>query len=66
MFERYKVGDTIKAIVTDISVEKQKLALSIREYSKRMQQEAMVQYIHDDSEEEKTTLADFIKDKNKD
>jgi hypothetical protein len=31
-----------------------------------MQQEAMVQYIHDDSEEEKTTLADFIKDKNKD
>jgi hypothetical protein len=25
-----------------------------------------VQYIHDDSEEEKTTLADFIKDKNED
>lgn len=64
--ERYKVGDTVKAVVTDITVAKKKLALSIREYKKRMQQEAMVQYIHDDSEEEKTTLADFIKNKNKD
>ena len=64
--ERYKVGDSVKAVVTDINVDKQKLALSVREYSKRMQQEAMVQYIHDDSEEEKATLADFIKDKSKD
>jgi len=64
--ERYKVGDTVKAVVVDINVDKQKLALSIREYTKRIQQEAMVQYIHDDSEEEKTTLADFIKSKSKD
>jgi len=64
--ERYKEGDTIKAVVTDISVDKQKLALSIREYTRQVQQETMVQYIHDDSEEEKTTLADFIKEKNKD
>jgi len=64
--ERYKVGDTVKAVVSDINVDKQKLALSIREYTKRMQQETMVQYIHDDSKEEKTTLADFIKGKNKD
>lgn len=64
--ERYKVGDTVKAVVADINVDKQKLALSIREYTKRMQQETMVQYIHDDSKEEKTTLADFIKGKNKD
>jgi small subunit ribosomal protein S1 len=66
VLERYKVGDRVKAVVTDVNVEKQKLALSIREYTKRMQQEAMVQYIHDDSEEEKTTLADILKDKNKD
>jgi small subunit ribosomal protein S1 len=63
---RYKVGDTVKAVVTDVNVERQKLALSIREYTRQVQQEAMVQYIHDDSEEEKTTLADFIKDKKKD
>jgi small subunit ribosomal protein S1 len=66
VLERYKVGDTVKAVVTDINVERQKLALSIREYTRQVQQEAMVQYIHDDSEEEKTTLADFIKEKNKD
>jgi small subunit ribosomal protein S1 len=66
VLERYKVGDTVKAVVTDINVERQKLALSIREYTRQVQQEAMVQYIHDDSEEEKTTLADFIKDKKKD
>jgi small subunit ribosomal protein S1 len=66
VLERYKVGDTVKAVVTDINVDKQKLALSIREYTKKVQQETMVQYIHDDSEEEKTTLADFIKDKKKD
>ncbi|MBN2554247.1 MAG: 30S ribosomal protein S1 [Spirochaetales bacterium] len=64
--KRYKEGDTVKAVVTDINVDKQKLALSIREYTRQVQQEAMVQYIHDDSEEEKTTLADFIKEKNKD
>jgi small subunit ribosomal protein S1 len=64
--ERYKVGDTVKAVVVDINVDKQKLALSIREYTKRIQQDAMVQYIHDDSVEEKTTLADFIKSKSKD
>ena len=66
VLERYKVGDTVKAVVTDINVDRQKLALSIREYTRQVQQETMVQYIHDDSEEEKTTLADFIKDKNKD
>ncbi len=66
VLERYKVGDTVKAVVTDIHPSRQKLALSIREYNRRMQQETMVQYIHDDSSEEKTTLADLIRDKNKD
>jgi small subunit ribosomal protein S1 len=66
IFERFKVGDTVKAVVTDVNVDRQKLALSIREYTKRIQQEAMVHYIHDDTEEEKATLADFIKDKSKD
>jgi small subunit ribosomal protein S1 len=64
--ERYKVGDTVKAVVMDINVDRQKLGLSSREYTRRMQQETMVQYIHDDSVEEKATLADFIKDKSKD
>jgi small subunit ribosomal protein S1 len=62
---RYRVGDKIKVVVTEVSPSKQKLSLSIREYNRRQQQETMVKYIHDDSEEEKTTLADLIKEKSK-
>ncbi|MBA7529502.1 30S ribosomal protein S1 [subsurface metagenome] len=60
---KYKKGDAIKVIVSDIRPAKQKLALSIREYNRKIQQEEMVKYIHDDSTEEKSTLADFIKNK---
>jgi len=60
---KYKIGDAIKVIVSDIRPAKQKLSLSIREYNRKIQQEEMVKYIHDDSTEEKSTLADFIKDK---
>jgi len=66
VLERYKSGDTVKVVVNDVNVDRQKLALSLREYTRQIQAEAMVQYIHDDSQEEKTTLADFIKEKNKD
>ena len=62
---RYNVGDRIKAVVTEVSPAKQKLALSIRELVHRQQQETLVHYIHDDSQEEKTTLADLIKEKSK-
>jgi small subunit ribosomal protein S1 len=63
---RHKVGDTIKAVVVELNPEKQKLALSIRELARRVQEETMYKYIHDDSTEEKTTFADLIKDKSKD
>ena len=66
VLERYKSGDTVKVVVNDVNVDRQKLALSLREYTRQIQAEAMVQYIQDDSQEEKTTLADFIKEKNKD
>jgi small subunit ribosomal protein S1 len=62
---RYKVGDTIRAVVTELNSEKQKLGLSLREYSRQVQQETMVKYIHDDSSEEKTTLAELLKQKSK-
>lgn len=62
---RYKEGERIKAVVTEVNPSKQKLALSIRELVHRQQQETLVKYIHDDSEEEKTTLADLIKEKSK-
>jgi small subunit ribosomal protein S1 len=63
---KHKVGDTIRAVVVEVSAEKQKLALSIRELTRRVQEETMYKYIHDDSTEEKTTFGDLIKDKSKD
>jgi len=62
---RYKVGDTVRANVVELSAEKQKLGLSLREYNRKLQQETMVQYIHDDSSGEKATFAELLKDKTK-
>jgi small subunit ribosomal protein S1 len=62
---RYKAGDRIKTVVTEINQAKQKLGLSIRELLHRQQQETLVKYIHDDSDKETTTLADLIKEKSK-
>ncbi len=62
---RYSPGDKVKAVVIDVNPERQKLALSIREYLKQQQQQEMVKYIHDDENVEKTTLAEMIQEKNK-
>lgn len=62
---RYKVGNTVRANVVELSAEKQKLGLSLREYNRKLQQETMVQYIHDDSSGEKATFAELLKDKTK-
>jgi small subunit ribosomal protein S1 len=62
---RYKVGDTVRANVVELSAEKQKLGLSLREYNRKLQQETMVHYIHDDSSGEKATFAELLKDKTK-
>ena len=62
---RYKVGNTVRANVVELSAEKQKLGLSLREYNRKVQQETMVQYIHDDSSGEKATFAELLKDKTK-
>jgi small subunit ribosomal protein S1 len=63
---RYKVGDTVRATVVELNSEKQKLGLSLREYNRKVQQEAMVQYIHDESSGgEKATFAELLKDKTK-
>ena len=62
---RYKVGNTVRANVVELSAEKQKLGLSLREYNRKLQQETMVHYIHDDSSGEKATFAELLKDKTK-
>ena len=64
--KKYKVGDSIKALVTEINPSRQRLALSIKDYFRKLQKEEMVKYIHNEKTEEKVVLAEFLKDKLKD
>jgi small subunit ribosomal protein S1 len=60
---KYKVGDTVQAVVTECSPSKQKLSLSLRDYVKRVQREEMDKYIHDESKQDTVSLGDMLKDK---
>jgi len=62
---KYKVGDQVQAVVTEISPAKQKLALSLKDYVKRVQREELDKYIHDESKQDTVSLGDMLKDKNK-
>ena len=60
---KYKVGDTVQAVVTECSPAKQKLSLSLRDYVKRVQREEMDKYIHDESKQDTVSLGDMLKNK---
>ena len=60
---KYKVGDTVQAVVMECSPSKQKLSLSLRDYVKKVQREEMDKYIHDESKEDTVSLGDMLKDK---
>jgi small subunit ribosomal protein S1 len=61
--EKIEVGAKLTAIVTELSVEKQRLALSLREYRKQEERKEMFQYMQDDEEPDKVSLGDMIKDR---
>jgi len=60
---KYKVGDTVQAVVTECSPAKQKLSLSLKDYVRRVQREEMDKYIHDESKQDTVSLGDMLKDK---
>jgi small subunit ribosomal protein S1 len=60
---KYKVGDTVQAVVTEVSPSKQKLSLSLRDYVKKVQREELDKYIHDESKQDTVSLGDMLKDK---
>ncbi|MGD0724433.1 MAG: 30S ribosomal protein S1 [Spirochaetia bacterium] len=60
---KYKVGDSVQAVVTECSPAKQKLSLSLRDYVKRVQREEMDKYIHDESKQDTVSLGDMLKNK---
>jgi len=60
---KFKVGDTVKAVVTEIQTAKQKLSLSFREVVRQTEKKEFEKYIHedDDSDSGSVTLGDFLK-----
>jgi small subunit ribosomal protein S1 len=60
---KYKEGDTVKAVVTEINPVKQRLSLSIRQLERKQQREELQKYIHNDDSESTVTLGDIIKNK---
>jgi small subunit ribosomal protein S1 len=60
--KKFKVGDKIKAVVLELQPDKQKVAFSIRDYQKKVQREAISQYMAEEETNESTfTLGDMLK-----
>jgi small subunit ribosomal protein S1 len=63
--KKYKVGDKVKAVVLELQPEKQKVAFSIKDYQKKVQQEEISHYMSGEESDDSTyTLGDFLKSKN--
>lgn len=58
----FKEGDKVKAVITELSPEKQKLSLSIRELKYKEERQEIERYIHDEDESHggTFTLADAL------
>jgi small subunit ribosomal protein S1 len=63
LLQRYKPGDQVTAVVTDIKPGSQRLSLSIKELQKKQQKQELSKYIHDDDDESTATFADLLKEK---
>ncbi len=60
--EKYKVGDTIRAVVNEISPLKQRLSLSLRDLERKTQAEELKKYIQDDEGEATFTIGEYLKE----
>jgi small subunit ribosomal protein S1 len=63
--EKFKVGDRVKAIITEINSKKKKLSLSLKEYKKSVQREEISKYIQAEDDAPMATLGDFMKQSEK-
>ena len=62
--KKYNQGDKIKAVILEIQPDKQKVAFSIRDYQKKVQQNEISRYMStDESSEAAYTLGDLLKTK---
>ena len=58
-----KLKNNIPNVVTDINIQRKRLSLSLRELKKKQEREDIVKYIHDDTDSEKVSLGDMLKEK---
>jgi small subunit ribosomal protein S1 len=65
---KYKVGDKLNVYVVDVSIEKEKVAFSVREYKRKQQRDEISQYMakSGDDDDGAYTLGDFMKTQKKD
>ncbi len=64
--QKYNVGDKIKVYVVEVHLDKQKVAFSVKEVKKKIQQSEMSHYMtaNDNDSEGAFTLGDILKNKN--
>ncbi|RLD35734.1 MAG: 30S ribosomal protein S1 [Bacteroidetes bacterium] len=58
---RFKTGQKVKALITEINPKAQRLSLSIKDYDKSIQRKEISKYIHDEDEGSNATFGDFLK-----
>jgi len=58
---RFKVGQKVKALITELNPKNQRLSLSIKDYEKSIQRKEISKYIHDEEDESTATFGDFLK-----
>jgi small subunit ribosomal protein S1 len=59
----YNIDDEVKAIITSLDLKKRRIAISIKEYIKKMEKDKVKAFLHDIEEDSKFTLKDAIKHK---
>ncbi|PKL26678.1 MAG: bifunctional cytidylate kinase/30S ribosomal protein S1 [Spirochaetae bacterium HGW-Spirochaetae-3] len=61
--KKYEVGSPIKVVITELSPERQKLSLSVRDLERKQQQAEMSRFMDEGSSSEGFTLGDLLKGK---
>jgi small subunit ribosomal protein S1 len=61
--KRFKAGDKVKAVITEISAEKQRIAFSIKDYHRKAAQDEISHYIQGEEKDSGYTLGDIMKGK---
>ncbi|MEL3909256.1 MAG: 30S ribosomal protein S1 [Treponemataceae bacterium] len=64
--KKYNVGDKVKAVVLDFNPKEKRIAFSVKDYKKRLQQAEVSKYMSDSKDENAGfTLGDMLKSKEK-